>query len=357
MEQNLLSNRPLIYERDGYVGISKIDGTTMLWPDYYVMLRMPNGLMPYWRPFFGEGLLPISRPDGTTGYLDEEGRIALSFIYEYAYPFIDGHAVAKSKGKWGIIDRAGREILPFVYDMIFYNGLCPDDRLGVVKNGKFGYIALDGTEGIPCVFDLPIGKCSGQFQEGVAPVLYNGEVFFINPAGERVITLCDSFDYVASFEQDRAMVIQYKEDHHIYHGYLDRNGNLAVPVQYQQIGCRPSEGVVGVSFNGEIVYTDMNGRIVLKTPYDTVTEFYGNVAWGRRNGCWESFDRKGNVLSTMLHFDQAIPCDGGQWIVRSGEEWRCVDVCGNELLKPKVVPPCPYLNVDKRDWIFYYLSR
>ena len=355
MEQNLLSNRPLIYEKDGYIGISTIDGSPILLPNQYVMLCMPNGLMPHGCPVFCEGLVPVSYPDGITGYIDEKGTVALPFIYEYAYSFIDGYAVARSNGKWGMIDRTGHEIVPFAYDMIFYEGLCADDRLGVVRNGKFGYIALDGTEAIPCIFDLPIGRCSGEFREGVSPVLYNGEVFFINPAGERVITTCGRFDYVASFEQEHAMVIQYKEDHRIYHGYLDRNGSLAVPVQYQQIGCRISEGVVGVLFNGRIVYTDMTGHIALKTPYDAVTEFHSHVAWGHKNGYWESFDREGNVLTTNFHFDRVIPCDGGHWIVWSGEECRCVDSYGKELLKPRVVPLCPYLNLGESDWVLHCL--
>ena len=83
----------------------------------------------------------------------------------------------------------------------------------------------------------------------------------------------------------------------------------------------------------------------------------GNMAWERKMGTGGIFDREGNVLTTNFYFDRAIPGDGGHWIVQSGEEWRCIDVYGNELLKPQVVPPCPYLNLDRSDWILYYLRR
>ena len=311
--------------------------------------------MPQYHPGFGEGLVAVANSDGTVGYIDEKGAVALPFIYEYAYPFIGGYAVARSKGKWGMIDRSGRETVPFAYDMILYDGPCADDRYGVAENGKFGYVSSDGAEVIPCIFDIPLGRCSGEFREGVAPILLCGEVFFIDRAGKRVVTPCESFDYVASFERDRAQVIRYKDE--IYHGYIDKSGSLAVPVQYRQIGCCCSEGVVAVSLSGAVVYTDMTGRVTLSTPYDAVTGFHGSHAWGRKNGCWESFDREGNVLASGLVFDRAIPCGGDLWILRSGEQYLCVDACGNELLRPGSVPPCPYLNLGKSDWIFYCLTK
>ena len=353
----LQNDRPLIYEKDGYIGISTIDGTSILPPDRYFLPRFIGGLMPQYHPGFGEGLVAVANSDGTVGYIDEKGAVALPFIYEYAYPFIGGYAVARSKGKCGMIDRSGRETVPFAYDMILYDGPCADDRYGVAENGKFGYVSSDGAEVIPCIFDIPLGRCSGEFREGVAPILLCGEVFFIDRAGKRVVTPCESFDYVASFERDRAQVIRYKDDHEIYHGYIDKSGSLAVPVQYRQIGCCCSEGVVAVSLSGAVVYTDMIGRVTLSTPYDAVTGFHGSHAWGRKNGCWESFDREGNVLASGLVFDRAIPCGGDLWILRSGEQYLCVDACGNELLRPGSVPPCPYLNLGKSDWIFYCLTK
>lgn len=356
MEQNLITTHPLIFKSDGFVGVSKIDGTLLLQPNRHFLPSTPNGLMPSYFLDFCEGVLALSRPDGATGYIDEAGNIVLPFDYESAYPFIDGFAVVKSGGKWGMIDRAGKETVPFIFDAIFYEGASADNRIGVVKNGKFGYVTLGGTEVIPCAFEIPIGRCSGAFCEGVAPVLKNGEVFFIDCEGTHVISLCEQFDYVASFEGGYAQVVFYREDG-IYHGYLDRSGNLSVPVQYRQIGSRPSEGLVAVSLDDVIVYTDLTGHIVLKTPYETVTEFHDGVAWGRKNGIWESFDYQGKVLATNVKFDRAIPCSNKHWLVRMGKECRCVDKYGKDILTPKAVPSCPYYNVKESDWVLYHLSR
>ena len=356
MNETELRNRPLFYEKDGYIGISKIDGTPLLLPNRYVFKRNL-----YCCPEFSDGVAPVSLPDGASGYIDEQGEVALPFIYEYAYPFIDGYAVVKSQGKWGMIDRDGHVTVPFAYDQIPLRGFCADDRYGVVKNGKFGYVTLDGTEAIPCKFDLPFGKCDREFCEGVAPVSLHGRVFFINPAGEQVITLWDQFDYVGNFMQGHAVVNRHDGEHHICIGFLDRSGNLVVPVEYQWISSDLSswaDGVLAVRFKGETVYIDRAGRVVLKVPYDLVTGFYGGTAWGQKDGGWESFDREGNVLATGVRFDRASYCGDGRWLARLGdEEWRCIDAYGHELLKSRIVPPCPYLNLNWKDWILHYLSK
>jgi hypothetical protein len=154
---------------------------------------------------------------------------------------------------------------------------------------------------------------------------------------------------------------EYDEEHHICIGFLDRSGNLAVPVEYQWISSDLSswaDGVLAVRFKGETVYIDRVGQVVLKTPYDSlVTGFHGGVAWGLKNGGWESFDREGNVLTTNVRFERASYCWDGRWLARSGEEYRCIDAYGHELLKPGVVPPSPYLNLDWREWTLHWLRE
>ena len=361
MNETELRNRLLFYKKDGYLGISKFDGTPILPPNRYVAIDELEEL--YSCPDFSEGVAPVSLPGGGWGYIDEQGEVALPFIYEYAYPFINGYAVVKSQGKWGMIDHDGHVTVPFKYDQIPLTGLNAHDRYGVVKNGKFGYVTPDGREAIPCRFDLPYGKCDWVFSEGVAGVFHDGRVYFINPAGEEVITPKEQFDYVGNFIQGYAVVsrFEYDEEHHICLGFLDRNGSLMVPVQYQWISSDLSgwaEGVLAVRFKGETVYIDRVGQVVLKTPYDSlVTGFHGGVAWGLKNGCWESFDREGNVLATGVRFERASYCGDGLWIARSGEEYRCIDAYGHELLKPGVVPPSPYLNLDWRDWTLHWLRE
>lgn len=68
MNETELMNRPLFYEENGYIGISKMDGTPILLPNRYVCKRNP-----YCCPDFSDGIAPLSLPDGASGYIDEQG--------------------------------------------------------------------------------------------------------------------------------------------------------------------------------------------------------------------------------------------------------------------------------------------
>ena len=41
MNETELMNRPLLYEENGYIGITKMDGTSILLPNRYVCKRNP----------------------------------------------------------------------------------------------------------------------------------------------------------------------------------------------------------------------------------------------------------------------------------------------------------------------------
>lgn len=359
MDDKFVKGKTWISIRDGFLCISDSDGNVILPPNQYVLPKRPGGVMPLYPPSFGDGVTPAATPDGASGYIDTEGKVALPFIYEAAYPFFNGRAVVKSGGKWGMIDRHGVVKVPFSYDAILYDGTqdAADGLICVACDGKFGYVTLDGELVIPPRFDFFIDKCSGEFREGVAPVAQDGEVFFIDRSGKRVITLCERFDYVASFWDGYAQVIRHTKDHDMLYGYIDREGKLAVPTEYRQIGCRFSEGVFAFSFHGRIVYINHIGRIVLETPYDAVTEFNGGIAWGRKDGYWESFNRTGEVMAGGVSADNILFGEGETWIAEENETYRCIDIHGRPLSDAQKVPPCPYYGIYEEEWILQCLRK
>ncbi len=66
-------------------------------------------------------------------------------------------------GKWGYVDSAGKTAIPFQYDAVpGYKTLgsaqgdtpfvCSEGYVTVYKNGRFGVLAADGTQIIPCQY-------------------------------------------------------------------------------------------------------------------------------------------------------------------------------------------------------------
>ena len=147
------------------------------------------------------GRIPVVR-NGKHGFLDRHGREVIPCIYDDASSFSSGRAMVRLGDRYGIIDTAGRVVLPIEYDnttvmgdkYIYHDGLAL-----VQKNGKLGYVDLDGRLAIDFYFDQAY-----HFTEGLASVRYNGRWGYIDTHGDIYLPLV--FDVASPFRWGRADV-------------------------------------------------------------------------------------------------------------------------------------------------------
>lgn len=95
--------------------------------------------------------------------------------YDAIYPFKNGRAKVEKNGKIGFIDMNGEEVIKCKYDAIypFENG-----KAKVELNGKYGFINEQGEEIIEPKFDY-----IGPFKNGRAIVRFNGKLEIIDEEG------------------------------------------------------------------------------------------------------------------------------------------------------------------------------
>ncbi len=91
------------------------------------------------------------------------------------------YAIMNKNRKWGVIDFSGKIITDFKYDDITGISAGDYELIMVYKDGKHGFVTLDGKEIIP-----PEYECPSAFFGGKAEVTKNGERFFINIKNERI---------------------------------------------------------------------------------------------------------------------------------------------------------------------------
>ncbi len=85
----------------------------------------------------------IAKEDnGKWGFVDNNGKTVIPFIYDYAEDFSEGLAAVRQNYSWGYIDPSGKTIIPFEYAGAwdFINGLAP-----VYKDNLWGFINKDGN--------------------------------------------------------------------------------------------------------------------------------------------------------------------------------------------------------------------
>lgn len=152
--------------------------------DYSYVGSMSDGLMPF-----------REKQDGKSGYINENGTVAIGPKFYYAGDFKDGVAIVDARedvaaGKYGLIDKKGGYIIKTEYnDMLdLGEGML---AVGVAINGDYPFIGsryavADKTGKILTDF---IYYGIDKFNNGIASAFDNTTTFFIDKTGKRIESL------------------------------------------------------------------------------------------------------------------------------------------------------------------------
>ena len=202
---------------------------------------------------YGQDLIPLQGRNSKWGFVDEDRKEIISFIYDDAREFSEGFAAVKLNGKWGFIDETDKEVILFIYD---------DAR---------------------------------KFSDGSAAVKLNHKWGFIDYSGKGAIF---KYDDAREFSEGFAAV---KLNHKW--GFIDEKGNEIIPLKYYDVG-KWSEGMVRVGDNNNFhssyfwwYFIDKNNLNKILGPYDEASDFSEGFAHVRINHYWVYIDKTGKEVS------------------------------------------------------------
>ncbi len=141
--------------------------------------------------------------DDHYGFLDPSGKEVIPCIYDETGIFRLGRTLVRIGEHYGIIDTSGRVVLPIEYEERTPKGrkyMYYDSLALVEKDGRLGYVDLEGKLAIPFYFEEAF-----HFSEGLAAVKYNGMWGYINTHGD--IYMPFVFDIATPYQYGRAEVI------------------------------------------------------------------------------------------------------------------------------------------------------
>lgn len=237
-----------------------------------------------------------------TGYINKRGQeMQTPFNIGMASAFADGYAriyIDQGNGKLSdaIIDTRG-EIVFKLNEHGFENISLISEGLFQAKVGdKFGYINKERKWVLEPAYDI-----TSAFKDGRAIVKQDDRYLLIDKTG-KVYPYSDDLS-VGSFSDERAIVSYDNSigDPDQLNGYVDTNGDLAIPIQY--VNVTPfSEGVAAVQeiSNGAWFFIDKNGRQVDRIPgAHFYTPFSSKLAGVEKNSKAGFINHRGKTV---------IPC-------------------------------------------------
>ncbi len=204
--------------------------------------------------------------DEISRFIDKSGNFIPGEFYG-AFSFSENRAAVQPEknGKWGYIDLDGKLIIPAIYDKVesFKNG-----QVIVQLNNKYGLIDLNGKSLIPCMYDEVKA-----FSEGLANVKINEKWGYIDINNNIIIKA--QFKAAAPFHEGLAAV--QLDSNKL--GYINKNGKLEFETNYHFLysfseGLAAADKLVSKQFskennkwfgNFQLVYINKDGQEVIKT--------------------------------------------------------------------------------------------
>ena len=187
---------------------------------------------------------------------------------------VDGIALAMLNGKFGYVDKAKKVIVPVIYDnvdifgrpseisvgdfyrsIISYKGDWMGIAMSVQRDGKWGFVDINGVEMIPCKYDLV----------------------------ENFLSKNDSITPVAIGE---------------HFGYVNMKGDIAIPFDYEFAGRFSSNGLAQVVKNNKLGFINYKGETLIDFVYDPK---------------YEIKDGKVRIKDSFWLDDTIAICKNGKW--------------------------------------------
>ena len=332
------------------------------------------------------------KDQGLSGYVDPDGRTVIEPEFEEAHVFVGERALVRKDGKYGFIDRQGRVVVPLRYDeallrfsrertIVVHDGRAwlidaeghdvadlgewpwlqlgkeeefgdlarfvghgdffADGRVPWQRDGKWGYVGLDGRWAIEPQYQLAL-----PFQDGHASVRVNGRGLLIDVQGRQLASAPPG-----AWIAPAGGALAWGGTATAW-GFVGADGKLPKVLPYattritfaQQSFAdasplRFSEGLAIVSrmapHRWQIV--DLDGRARAAGRFDWIEgagEGLYAVAIGQR---WALANDELKTLSAVLFDNQPVfnvPSDHGAWVARDGTtgcvnrsgEWRPLQV-------------------------------
>jgi len=285
------------------------------------------------------------------GYINKNGKLALSYEYEQAKDFKDGYAQIGNEQYWAIIDLEGKKISDWYEKIHDFDGeIAIVEKLGNIgfinKKGKFvgkwyseieplefglykvskyeKYAIVNKSGNIVTQWYDKVYKFNGRFLK----VEKEGKFAYLNEIGGLIIGW---YDQVGELENNTILVknnnkyAYYNTKHQTTSEWFDTlstySDGYAVAVQNGQYGFIDKQGIVKIGFNFDFALNFNNGLAVV--------ENNGKVAY---------IDKKGNIPmgwnDPIIFFNSQPP--HGLTVVKIGQKY------GYQTLNGKRVIPAKY---------------
>lgn len=303
----------------------------------------------YAKPF-SCGMAKVEKDNhNQSGFVNVKGEFVTNEHLQGAHDFHDGLAVTFN-GQYGIVNKQGCLVVSYQPNIIedYKDGMA----LVYVNRRKYGAYNTNGQLVVPAIYDgmrsfscglacaqigsdhfyvrkngerlQPSGLINGNdFKDNIATVEARGGRGFMDSNGritefQSLSGWCESYCDFEDFSEGLAVVLDCKFDGEPKKGYMNKYGNIVVPVEYDEAYAF-KDGMGKVAKNGHYGYVNANGVLVVNCVYDDVSDFNDGFGVVKQNDKYGYINKLGKLLGP-INYDEAHPFAFGiAKVIRDGQ--------------------------------------
>lgn len=255
------------------------------------------------------------------GYVAYGGKELVKPEYNSISFLKEGLYAVKKEGKTGFIDEEGKTVLPFVYDdhAEFRSWKEGEDRVGffLVKKGseekgyKLGLVDMEGKEALPLEYDS-----IGEFEDGYAEIVRGSNYKYgvINQKAE--VVLPAEYDYIYPLEKGFRKIEKENK-----YGIADKNYKIILPVEYNAIH-DIENGVRYVKKDEKFGIVDENYNIVMPAEYDEIGDVHEGFRLVNKDGRYGYANENFEIVIPIQFFGAENFYNGSAIVETEDHVWR-----------------------------------
>lgn len=259
------------------------------------------------------------RPRFKWGYIDTMGTLALKNEYDDCRDFFEGRAAVLKDGLWGYIDREGQQVVEPRYRTV----QAYSDGLALVQTFTGSYLFLDRA-GTVAIDTLPFREVY-PYGSGLARVHDGSYYGYINKEGTLAIPC--QYQTATNFSDGYAGVSSYGKSNSI-----DTTGRpIFQKIQPEKVYL-PTDGMVRYQLDGKYRFADLRGRDLIDKAFVRATDFQGAYAIVFDGITTYTLSTNGRLAKLPY---RSVEMGGeGKWIYRSGSKCGYLNNIGEQLTLP-----------------------
>ncbi len=304
---------------------------TMLLGDYYVEVGKEEKAISLYKSYLLE-------------YKDEKAiaeklnNLKSAFNIEYnSYTditsFHNGYAVFKKADKYGIMNNKGDVIAKAIYDYAGVYSKSNSLKLApVLLEGEYFYIDLEGNRRL--VADIKYDYLGSFSNNGLA--VFKRDNFY-GYLSRDLNELDSKYDYASSFYDSDVAAVKTNNRWVLINERLEKiNNDQYDDIKIDDLGCAVRSNIIFAKQDGKYMIVDIIGNKITEPLFDEVDFFvtlneYAAVKIGDK---WGFIDHQGNVV-IKPKYDNAFSFSCGLAPVLIEDKWGYIDINENLVISPQ----------------------